>query len=100
MKRSNGRLISTRASSRRGCNLPDPSSAGVVGSSGSSGSAAIAGSRRNRGPASIAAWLDREDVLGYLLIAPVVIIVIGLIGYPFVLALSMSLTDKVIGSPG
>lgn len=43
--------------------------------------------------------LDREDVLGYLLVAPVVLLVIGLIGYPFVLALFLSLTDKTIGSP-
>jgi len=45
----------------------------------------------------IAAWLDREDVLGYLLVAPVVVIVVGFLAYPFYLALSTSLTDKVIG---
>lgn len=43
--------------------------------------------------------LDREDVLGYLLVAPVVIVVIGLVGYPFVLSLLLSLTDKTIGAP-
>jgi multiple sugar transport system permease protein len=43
--------------------------------------------------------LDREDVLGYLLVAPVVIIVLGLVGYPFVLAILLSLTDKTIGAP-
>lgn len=43
--------------------------------------------------------LDREDVLGYLLVTPVVVIVLGLVGYPFVLAILLSLTDKTIGSP-
>lgn len=43
--------------------------------------------------------LDREDVLGYLLVTPVVLIVIGLVGYPFVLAILLSLTDKTIGAP-
>lgn len=49
--------------------------------------------------ARIAALLDREDVLGYLLVAPVVIIVLGLEGYPFVLAILLSMTDKTIGAP-
>src|SRR5437867_12990491 len=47
--------------------------------------------------ARLSAWLDREDVLGYLLVLPVVLIVIGFLAYPFYLALSTSLTDKVIG---
>jgi multiple sugar transport system permease protein len=45
----------------------------------------------------LSGWLDREDVLGYLMVAPVVVIVIGFLAYPFYLALSTSLTDKVIG---
>jgi multiple sugar transport system permease protein len=49
--------------------------------------------------ARLSAWLDREDVLGYLMVAPVVLIVIGFLAYPFYLALSTSLTDKVIGQP-
>jgi multiple sugar transport system permease protein len=81
--------------------LTAASSGGAIGAPpGAAGSATTALSRRSRGPFSLAAWLDREDVLGYILIAPVVIIVIGLIGYPFVLALTLSFTDKVIGSPG
>src|SRR5437870_2841650 len=47
--------------------------------------------------ARLSAWLDREDVLGYLMVAPVVVIVIGFLAYPFYLALATSLTDKVIG---
>jgi multiple sugar transport system permease protein len=44
-----------------------------------------------------ARWLDREDVLGYLLVAPVVLMLLGFLAYPFALALWLSLTDKVIG---
>lgn len=45
----------------------------------------------------LSAWLDREDVLGYLLVTPVVLIVVGFLAYPFFFALWLSLTDKVIG---
>src|SRR5690349_11604685 len=47
----------------------------------------------------LSAWLDREDILGYLMVAPVVVIVVGFLAYPFYLAISTSLTDKVIGQP-
>lgn len=47
--------------------------------------------------ARLSAWLDREDVLGYLMVTPVVLIVIGFLAYPFYLAIATSLTDKVIG---
>jgi multiple sugar transport system permease protein len=43
------------------------------------------------------ALLDREEILGYLLVAPVVLMLLGFLAYPFVLALWLSLTDKVIG---
>jgi multiple sugar transport system permease protein len=43
--------------------------------------------------------LDREDVLGYILTAPALILLAALVGYPFVLALYFSLTDKVLGKP-
>jgi multiple sugar transport system permease protein len=63
------------------------------------GAAALRGARRPGGLSRLSQLLDREDVLGYLLVAPVVIIVLGLLGYPFLLALALSLTDKVIGAP-
>src|SRR6185437_2310912 len=65
-----------------------------------SGSEIHAGARPRLGFAGrMSLLLDREDVLGYLLVTPVVIIVLGLVGYPFVLAILLSLTDKTIGSP-
>jgi multiple sugar transport system permease protein len=50
--------------------------------------------------ARLAAAFDNEATLGYLLMAPVVLILVGLVGYPFVMALWLSLTDKTIGNPG
>ncbi|HEY8884628.1 MAG TPA: sugar ABC transporter permease [Chloroflexota bacterium] len=63
------------------------------------GAAALGRARRPGGLSRLSQLIDREDVLGYLLVAPVVLIVLGLLGYPFLLALALSLTDKVIGAP-
>jgi multiple sugar transport system permease protein len=53
---------------------------------------------------SPAAWagraLDHEQVLGYLLVAPVVLLLLALVAYPFVISVSMALTDRTIGNPG
>ena len=43
--------------------------------------------------------LENEGFLGYVLLMPMLIVVLGLIGYPFVLSLYYSLTDKVIAQP-
>src|ERR1700756_1244233 len=54
-----------------------------------------------RGPA---AWLERaldhEQLLGYLLVAPVVLLLLVLVAYPFAISVSMALTDRTIGNPG
>ena len=44
--------------------------------------------------------LDHEQALGYVLVAPVVLLLLGLVAYPFVIAVSMALTDRTIGNPG
>src|SRR5438067_5703994 len=44
--------------------------------------------------------LDHEQVLGYLLVAPVVLLLLALVAYPFVISVSMALTDRTIGNPG
>jgi multiple sugar transport system permease protein len=57
--------------------------------------------RRGRhGLAKFQSALDHEQVLGYLLVAPVVILLLGLVAYPFVIAVYLSLTDRTIGNPG
>src|SRR5207244_1441497 len=95
---SRGRRTSTSRLSPRASSLADSIRAQGDGSSGA-GAAALAPARRPGGQGRLARLLDREDVLGWLLVTPVIIIVIGLLGYPFVLALALSLTDKEIGNP-
>ena len=46
------------------------------------------------------ALLDHEQRLGYLLIAPVVLLLLGLVAYPFCIAVSMALSDRTVGSAG
>jgi multiple sugar transport system permease protein len=61
----------------------------------------VAPTIRRGGPAAwIARALDNEQVLGYLLVAPVVLLLVGLVAYPFVISVSMALTDRTIGNPG
>jgi multiple sugar transport system permease protein len=56
---------------------------------------------KRRGPE---AWLERaldhEQVLGYLLVAPVVLLLLTLVAWPFGISVSMALTDRTIGNPG
>ncbi|MCA1647736.1 MAG: sugar ABC transporter permease [Chloroflexi bacterium] len=44
--------------------------------------------------------LDHEQVLGYLLVAPVVLLLLALVAWPFIISVSMALTDRTIGNPG
>jgi multiple sugar transport system permease protein len=45
---------------------------------------------------SLSVWLDRDNTLGPLLVAPAAILLIVLMGYPFVSAIYLSFTDRVI----
>ncbi len=46
-------------------------------------------------------WLiDNERSLGYLLVAPVVILMLGLVAYPFCVAVGYALTDRTLADPG
>ena len=44
--------------------------------------------------------LQREHVMGYLLVLPAVLLLVGLVAYPFVIALWLSLTDAYVGRGG
>ncbi|HHY51414.1 MAG TPA: sugar ABC transporter permease [Alphaproteobacteria bacterium] len=44
--------------------------------------------------------IDRQTLFAYALVAPVVILILGLVAYPFVFAIYVSFTDRVIGSTG
>src|SRR5882724_204839 len=44
--------------------------------------------------------LQRESVLGYLFVLPAVLLLVGLVAYPFIIALWLSLTDAYVGRGG
>ncbi|MCC7106079.1 MAG: sugar ABC transporter permease [Chloroflexi bacterium] len=48
----------------------------------------------------VAIALERESVLGYALLTPTLILLVTLIGFPFGLAVWLSLTNRTIGQPG
>jgi multiple sugar transport system permease protein len=80
----------------------------VVGANGTSEVATVRHAATWVAPPSVrrgrAGWLERaldsEHVLGYLLVAPVVLLLLGLVAYPFAISVSMALTDRTIGNPG
>src|SRR5581483_9999556 len=43
--------------------------------------------------------LERESVLGYVLIAPAVLYILALVAYPFFLALWFSISNATVGRP-
>ncbi len=53
-----------------------------------------------RSPGGILRLFHREDVTAYVMMLPIVLLVMGLMAYPFLLAMSWSFTDKLIGAPG
>ena len=48
----------------------------------------------------IAEALEDEQTLGYALLMPALVLILVFIAYPFVLGIWMSLTDKLVGTPG
>jgi len=44
-------------------------------------------------------WLENEAVLGYVLMAPALLLIVVFIAYPFSLGVWLSLTDKLVGKP-
>jgi multiple sugar transport system permease protein len=63
--------------------------------------AAVATRPATGGPfQALSAALDREATLGYVLVAPVIIILVGLVAYPLAYAVQLSLMDKTIGADG
>ena len=45
-------------------------------------------------------WIDNERALGYLLVGPVVVLLLGLIAYPFAIAVGYALSDRTLADPG
>src|SRR3954470_4393566 len=60
--------------------------------------AAIAPAAHRRAVSLAAGWLDREHVVGYLLMTPALLLLVVFIAYPFVLGVWYSMNDvKTIG---
>jgi multiple sugar transport system permease protein len=50
--------------------------------------------------ARVREWWEQEHVFGYGLIAPALVLIVGLVAYPFGMAIYFSLSDYWVGSPG
>ena len=48
----------------------------------------------------IATALEDERILGFVLLTPALVLILVFIAYPFVLGIWMSMTDKLVGTPG
>src|SRR5690349_14408745 len=42
----------------------------------------------------------RNAIWGYLLVVPAMVLLIGLVAYPFLYAIYISFTDRIVGDPG
>lgn len=49
--------------------------------------------------ARVRGWLDRESILGPVLVTPALILLLVLVAYPFVVALYLALSNSFIGRP-
>jgi multiple sugar transport system permease protein len=56
--------------------------------------------RPARRPVSMAAWLDRESVFSWLMMALPLIFLAAMVGYPLVYGVLLSLQDRQVGKPG
>jgi multiple sugar transport system permease protein len=45
----------------------------------------------------LAGWLENDNILGAILIAPLALVIVGLVAYPLFSALWLSLNEKVVG---
>lgn len=45
-------------------------------------------------------WLGRDSTAGSIMVAPLVLLLVVLVAYPFLLSIWFSLTNKTIGNPG
>jgi multiple sugar transport system permease protein len=53
-----------------------------------------------RNALSLSGWLDREAVFSWLMMALPLLFLAGLVGYPLVYGVLLSLQDRVVGKPG
>ena len=63
------------------------------------GAGVIVAAHRPRFGLRLREWLDREEFLGPLFVAPALLLLLVLVAYPFCMALYFSLSDAFIGRP-
>jgi multiple sugar transport system permease protein len=56
--------------------------------------------RRPRRQASLSGWLDRQSVFSWLMMAPPLLFLAALVGYPFVYGILLSLQDRPVAHVG
>jgi multiple sugar transport system permease protein len=56
--------------------------------------------RATRRPASVALWLDRQSVFSWLMMAPPLLFLAALVGYPFCYGILLSLQDRPVAHAG
>jgi multiple sugar transport system permease protein len=56
--------------------------------------------RRRRPTASLGGWLDRESVFSWLMMAPPLLFLAALVGYPFCYGILLSLQDRPVAHAG
>jgi multiple sugar transport system permease protein len=49
---------------------------------------------------SVRRWLDQEQTLAWLLVGPLVILLLGLVAYPYGVAVMYALSDRTLAEPG
>jgi len=59
-----------------------------------------AGERTPGRLARLREWWEQEHIFGYGLILPALLLIVGLVAYPFFMAIYFSLSDYWVGSPG
>jgi multiple sugar transport system permease protein len=60
----------------------------------------VVGVRRGRRAAALSGWLDRESVFSWLMMAPPLLFLAALVGYPFCYGILLSLQDRPVAHPG
>jgi multiple sugar transport system permease protein len=52
------------------------------------------------GRLAVRRWLDQEQTLAWLLVGPLVLLLLGLVAYPFGVAVQYALSDRTLAEPG
>src|SRR6202045_1360374 len=60
----------------------------------------VAGVRRERRAVSLSGWLDRESGVRWLMMAPPLLFLTALVGYPFCYGILLSLQDRPVAHAG